>query len=202
MSEVIKVRPKLVLIRLYMDFVIRHITTILMHIAPNVQNNTITFMTINSATGVGGTKQRNIIISNNVKFDVVELDSDGISSDIISSIFVNGYHETSQYSLQRTDDKKTISVEAVRDAKDAMLSGQNKQGTNKKISKSTSQTVASPVARIVPLNDGTNTQLADVAKRAAAAMQAVRNPTLHVAEEVVENEEFNPDAPPAEVDEG
>jgi hypothetical protein len=201
MNDTIKVRPKLVLIRFYMDFIIRHITTILMHISSNAQNNTITFMTINSATGVGGTKQRNIIISGNVKFDVVELDSDGISPEIISDIFVHGYHEVSQYPSQRTDDKKTISVEAVGVTKDTMPSNSNKQTLANKKGKSSLQTVVSPIAKYVPPSNGGNAQLADVARRASAVMQAVKNPHIHVNEDVVENEEFDPAAPPAEVDE-
>ena len=201
-ENIIKVQPKLVLIRFYMDFIIRHISAILIHIKSDAQNNTITFITINSATGVGRTKQRNITISNNVKFDMVELDSDGVSSDIMAKIFTNGYHEFTEYIPQRTESKGTVSVELDPVIHPAAENIPIKQKPARSALKQSRPITIIPVARVVPSSQDPQAMFADLAARASSAMQVAKNPTLYMDESFVSNESFDPDVQQVEVDEG
>jgi len=158
----------------------------------NTQNNTVTFVTINSIGGVGKTKQRKIIISANVKFDIIELDSDQISPDIITKIFTNGYHEDTTYIERRTDDKGSIAIGApsVAQLNNESIPAKQRQPL-KKIPKT--QPLNTPVA-----------SLEDVTRRAAAVMRAAKNPTMSFSadESDVADEAFDPDVTQAPVDEG
>jgi hypothetical protein len=204
MSETVKVQPKLVTIRTYVDSVVRHITTILLYIKNNTQNNTVTFITINTATGIGKTKQRNITISGNTKFDIVELDSDEVSADVVSKIFTNGYFETSEYCNYRIDKQEEIKTTSLMQDKPAFESIPVSEGasTNRRIKTKTS--TSNPVAKIAADSSGGNSALEDVKRKANAVMNAVRNPRMaySIDESVVENEAFDPDIQQAEIDEG